>query len=251
MKWSCLSGHTGRWVSSEVISTRHHTPVYLNNILLTSSVVVTGNNWLKCHNLFQAINLAIPERNLFQTNQSLFVSPEIKSFWTDMTMELRKILKLYRELRFCGDGRSDSPGDSPAQYCTYVFMEHFSKLLVDLEVLDCRETSGISTRMEKEGLVRLLLRLKGQFDLTEIITDASTTVIKAISDLKNSHPEFYNKLFHSLDVWHKSKSLRKAMAKICKKKETEDLKQWVEPIINHFWHCSQNCNLDLKKFKVL
>ena len=85
MKWSCLSGHTGRWVSSEVISTRHHTPVYLNNILLTSSVVVTGNNWLKVHNLFQAINLAIPERNLFQTNQSLFVSPEIKSFWTDMT----------------------------------------------------------------------------------------------------------------------------------------------------------------------
>ena len=37
--------------------------------------------------------------------------------------------------------------------------------------------------MEKEGPVRLLLKLKGQFDLAEIVTDASTAIIKPVSDL--------------------------------------------------------------------
>ena len=54
-----------------------------------------------------------------------------------------------------GDGRSDSPGHC-ARYCTYVIMDQILKLVVDLTVLDCRETDGASTRMEKEGLVRLL-----------------------------------------------------------------------------------------------
>ena len=169
-------------------------------------------------------------------------------FWDTMIEESKSILSLYSEIRLSGDGRSDSPGHS-AQYCTYVLMEQVTNLLVDLEVLDCRETEGVSTRMEKEGLMRLLRKLKGQFKLSEITTDASSSVIKALKELKKSHPE-YAALIHSLDIWHKSKALRKALLKVAKNKEMEDLLQWVDAIVNHFWHCCENCGSDLTKLKV-
>ena len=228
---------------------RHTTPVYLNNILVTSSVLVTGNNWLKFHHLCKALNLVIPSKSTFFQNQSSFVSPEVKIFWEELMAESKKILSLYNDVTLSGDGRSDSPGHC-AQYCTYVLMESLSKMIVDLEVLDQRETEGISTRMEKEGLIRLLTRLKGVIDISEITTDASTTIIKALKDLQKTHPEAYAKLFHSLDVWHKSKSIRKSLSKVCKAKENEDLIEWIEPIINHFWYCAQTCNGNLEKLKV-
>lgn len=123
-------------------------------------------------------------------------------------------------------------------------------MIVDLEVLDQRETEGISTRMEKEGLIRLLIKLKGVIDISEITTDASTTIIKALKDLQKTHPKAYAKLFHSLDVWHKSKSIRKALAKVCKAKENEGLIEWIEPIINHFWCCIETCNGNIEMLKL-
>ena len=112
-------------------------------------------------------------------------------------------------------------------------MQQVTSLLFDVEVLDCRENEGISTWMEKEGLMRLLMKLKGRFKLKEITTDASSSIIKALRDLKKDHPE-YSALLHSLDVWYKSKALRKALLKAAKNKEVEDLSQWVDAIVNHF-----------------
>ena len=199
LKWLCSSGHSGRWSSSEVLEMRHTTPVYLNNILISSSVVCTGNSWLKFNHLCKSLNLAVPSKSSFFKNQNLFVSAEIRSFWDDLITESRNILSLFSDLHLCGDGRSDSPGHC-AQFCTYVLMEQFSKMIVDLEILDSRETDGVSTRMEKEGLIRLLAKLRGKLDIKEITTDASSTVIKALRDLRSSDPEAFAKLFHSLDV---------------------------------------------------
>ena len=70
-----------------------------------------------------------------------------------------------------------------------------------------------------------------------------------VKELKKSHPE-YADLIHSLDIWHKSKALRKALLKVAKNKEMEDLLQWVDAIVNHFWHCCENCGSDLTKLKV-
>lgn len=63
-------------------------------------------------------------------------------------------------------------------------MEHVTNVVVDLEVLDKRETGGNSTTIEKEGLQRLLQQLKDELPLSEICTDASTTIIKLICDMK-------------------------------------------------------------------
>jgi len=77
------------------------------------------------------------------------------------------------------------------------------------------------------------------------------------------HPD----IFHSLDVWHKSKKIRKALAKVkvfifdlCntntpwlqagKVKNMKKLQQWSGNIINHFWHCCKTCEGDPMKLKV-
>ena len=72
----------------------------------------------------------------------------------------------------CGDGRNDSPGHS-ARYCVYTLMEQFINIVVDLEVIDKRETGGNSTGMEKETLRRLLERMATIFPFDEITSDAS------------------------------------------------------------------------------
>ncbi|KAM7450088.1 hypothetical protein ABFA07_002191 [Porites harrisoni] len=88
--------------------------------------------------------------------------------------------------------------------------------------------------MEKRALQSALQRLKGVLNVVEIVTDASSTIKKLIAD------EFQG-VFHSLDVWHKSKSIRKCLAKVGNLKDMEKIKDWADDIILHFWHCASSC----------
>ena len=54
-------------------------------------------------------------------------------------------------LILCGDSRNDSPGFN-AKYCAHILTEQFLDVIVDLEIVDKRETDGVSTNMEVEGL---------------------------------------------------------------------------------------------------
>lgn len=82
-------------------------------------------------------------------------------------------------------------------------------MLFDLEVIDKRETGGNSTTMEREALRRLLEQLVIELPLGELCTDASSTIIKLVRDMKDKFPAF--QMFHSLDIWHKTKKLTKAL----------------------------------------
>jgi len=94
-----------------------------------------------------------------------------------------EILKCYKDVCLCGHGRNDSPSHS-ARYCVYTLMEHVTNVVVDLEVIDKRETGGNSTIMEREGLRRLLERLMNELPLNELCTEASSTIIKLVRDMK-------------------------------------------------------------------
>ena len=83
-------------------------------------------------------------------------------------------------------GRNDSPGHS-AKYGTYVLMEQFLAVIVDIEVIDKRETGGISTNMEIFGLKKLLERIVGNLVVNEIVTDASPAVISLVRKMKGNY----------------------------------------------------------------
>ena len=116
--------------------------------------------------------------------QKKYVIPEVESFWKDMKASIWKIFN-GESIVLCGDGRNDSPGHS-AKYCVYVLMEQFVSVVVDIDVVDKRETGGVSTNMEVYGLKKLLERVVGEIVVAEIVTDASTAVIALVRKMKGT-----------------------------------------------------------------
>ncbi|XP_044184769.1 uncharacterized protein LOC122964909 [Acropora millepora] len=47
----------------------------------------------------------------------------------------------------------------------------------------------------------------------------------------------FKDVFHSLDIWHKAKSIKKCISKVGSTKGMEKIKMWSEHIIRHFWYC--------------
>jgi len=80
-----------------------------------------------------------------------------------------------QDLVIAGDGRCDSPGKC-AKFCTYTLMETSTNVIVHSETVDKREVHNRSPNMEREGASRALRYLKGQLNIVEITTDASTSV---------------------------------------------------------------------------
>ena len=78
------------------------------------------------------------------------------------------------------------------RHCVYVLREQFMSVVVDMEVVNKRETKGVSTDMEREGLRRLLLRHKQGLDISELITDASFVIQMFVKDYKGINCLIYS-----------------------------------------------------------
>lgn len=85
----------------------------------------------------------------------------------------------------------DSPGFC-AKYCMYTMMDQFLDVIIDLEIVDKREAGGTSTLMEKIGCKRILERRFGVLNCSEIVTDASTTVMKMVRVLTSKRLSVIN-----------------------------------------------------------
>ena len=79
-----------------------------------------------------------------------------------------------------GDGRNDSPGFS-AKYCTYTLLDNDTKRVVDLQVVDCRETDFKSTNMEKLGFIRAMDSVMKDRAVKEVVTDANNQIKALLS----------------------------------------------------------------------
>eukprot|EP00112_Aurelia_sp_Birch-Aquarium-sp1_P008140 Seg1893.7 transcript_id=Seg1893.7/GoldUCD/mRNA.D3Y31 product="hypothetical protein" protein_id=Seg1893.7/GoldUCD/D3Y31 len=247
LSWSCSNSHFGHWLSSEILASRNNNNnVYVNDILVSSSVLLSGNNYTKYSLLCKALNQHIPSISSYSNVQKLYTSTVIMKFWNTMKSVVMEVLDK-NAMCLSGDGRNDSPGHS-ARFCTYVLMEHFTKLIVDFQVTDKRETKGISTNMEVHALKKLLLKLKDTMNIVELVTDASTSVAKLVRDMKDLYKPLEN-LYHGMDMWHKAKLLNKKLHIAAKVKGQEELQVWIDPIVNHFWFCCQECKGDLAELK--
>ena len=103
--------------------------------------------------------------------------------WEKINKAVTVILTAYGKVYVCGDGCNHSPGRS-ARYCVYTIMEHVTKVIVDQEVIDKREMGGHLVAMKKEGLRHLLEHMMFKLHLSQLETDASSTIIKLDRDLK-------------------------------------------------------------------
>ena len=153
----CRNGHCKKWVSSEVLGVKSHNEFSLNDSLFAAAIIISGNNYSKFALLYKALGLHFISSNTFTRFQKHCAAPVVKDIWEKMNAMIVDILKHYNAVCLYGDGRNDSPGHS-ACYCVYTLMEHTSKVVVDMAVIDKRETGGNSVTMEKEGCAAFLKR---------------------------------------------------------------------------------------------
>lgn len=184
LSWKCSNGHVGCWSSSQVLCNKGGADIYANSFLLAAGLLITGNNYDKLALFFKFLRLEFICRSTYNRMQRNYLIPEIKSFWYDMKSGIWETLQEEPTV-LCGDGRNDSPGHN-AKYCVYVLMEQFLEVIVDIEVVDKRETAGISTNMEVFGLKRLLERIVGNMLVSEVVTDASPAVIALVRKMKGN-----------------------------------------------------------------
>jgi hypothetical protein len=185
--WTCENGHADDWTSSKVLCEKRGQKVFVNTLLMAASILITGNNFEKVRTLFTFLGTGFLSASTFHRIQRNYVVPEVSSLWEEMKKEIWAVLN-NETLILCGDGRSDSPGFS-AKYGTYLLMEQFLEVIVDLEVIDKRQTGGVSTNMEVAGLKMLLERIVGNLVVSEVVTDASTAVMALVRRMKGNYKQ--------------------------------------------------------------
>lgn len=182
LHWNCDSGHSGTWASSEVLTEKKGQKVYANSVQVAAAVLLSGNNYQKINLLAKFLGLQFISETLFYRIQKLYCFPAVQTMWTNMKSVIHGHLPS-TGVTLSGDGRNDSPGHT-ARYCVYTLMEETSKVVVDLEVVDKRETGGKSAVMEKLALSRLLRRLKDVLNIAHLVTDASTSIKALVREMK-------------------------------------------------------------------
>ena len=146
--------------------------------MIAAGILITGNNFSKFSLFCEFLGVKIISRSTFMQVQKRYIIPVIEQFWTQLKHDIWHLFKGETTI-LCEDGRNDSPGYS-GKYCVYVLKEKFVVVIMDLVVVDKRETGGVSANMKVFGLQKLLERLVGEIVLSEIVTDASSAIIALV-----------------------------------------------------------------------
>ncbi|XP_077869193.1 uncharacterized protein LOC102806063 [Saccoglossus kowalevskii] len=230
MEWVCTDGHIGhKWLSQPLLN-----KVNAADFILSSCIVLSGNNYSKTKRLLDFMNVGCVNESTHHRIQKHYCIPEIKKYWEDLQNKVLENIK-DQEVIIAGDGRMDSPGYN-AQFCTYTVMEYETLDIVAVIIIDKRETELKSTNMEKEAFKRAMdfLKEKG-IKVKEVISDAHPQVT---AFMKRVYPE----VKHSYDIWHAAKNLGKKINKVGQEKGNNILLAWSKDIVNHFWFCSRECS---------
>ena len=166
VSWGCNSGHVGgRWAAQPSCD-----KVRVGNLMLASSLLLSGNLYAKVGLMFNFCNLQYFSSALFNQYQKLYIIPAINKFWEQHQKQLWEE-KAGKEVVISGDGRNYSPGHS-AQYCTYSLADMDDQAILQINFVDVREASGKSNNMERIGFERGMdVLLTSTIVLKEVVTD--------------------------------------------------------------------------------
>ena len=173
LRWQCVSGHQGSWSSSKRCRSKTGYPFFLNNMLLASSLFLSGNLFSKVALLCKFLNLRMISASTYYRMQKLYLCPSVNEQWTETRAAVHNEIG-DQPVVLLGDGRSDSPGFS-AKYCTYSLMDNATSKIIEVQFVDKREVHLKSPCMEKVGLQRSLSAVR-ELNVLELVTDASISI---------------------------------------------------------------------------
>ncbi|VDO38381.1 unnamed protein product [Haemonchus placei] len=143
-------------------------------------------------------------------------------------------------MHLAADGSYDSRGYS-ALIGKVVLAEARTKLVLHTEVLHRSETgttsdgliTSISTRMEVEGLRRLMRWVQAQgLQIGSVTTDRSRALGAALREME---PQI-GAIPHYYDGWHLAKWLGNELRKVSKLDGCDEIGAWIEKLKTHLWN---------------
>lgn len=177
IRWRCKAGHCGDWVSSKMVNR-----VYVNNIHTAASILFTGNSFCKISLFAKSLQLPFISSSTFLNYQRKYLAPQVHHLWKSVQESMFEVLG-NQPVVVSGDGQMDSPGFC-AKYCTYSLMHATLDYILQVEVVDVRQSQLKSVVMEKVGCERALNALMSKLNIQELVTDASGQIIKLLGKCK-------------------------------------------------------------------
>lgn len=77
--WRCSNGHVGDWHSSEQLKN-----VYVDNIMVAASLLLSGNNFSKLSLFAKSLELAFLGSSTYHKYQKVYLAPQVQFWWHNM-----------------------------------------------------------------------------------------------------------------------------------------------------------------------
>ncbi|XP_075714956.1 uncharacterized protein LOC142750071 isoform X2 [Rhinoderma darwinii] len=224
IRGQCQAGHRFKiWESQPKIGN-----VYSGNVLLTASILCSGQSFRKVDEFLKILGLQSISKRTYYQCQHRYIFPAVDLAWKKQQKKVMETMK-GAVIAISGDGRYYSLGPY-ARYCVYTMMNSVNDQIFDFEVVQktkCRSPVA----MEKYGFRRCMDRLLDSgFDVTMFSSDGHIGIQKI---LRVDYP----RVNHQYDICHYARSLKKKMMRASGNHHCGDIIPWVEKIFSHFWWC--------------
>jgi len=222
---NCIKGHNLTWQSQPTLGR-----MAAGNMLLSSAILLSGSTYTKMASFAEILNLQFLGEKSFYKIQDAYLFPVINDFWIrEQNMLLEEMGE--KEIWLSGDGRCDSPGHN-AKYGTYTVIDQGTEKVVDMHIVQVSEVAN-SNAMERVGFRRCMETFRRNGKTVKVV--ATDRHIGINADIRREHPD----VEHQYDVWHLAKSIKSKLTEKAKKKNCDDLFQWIKSISNHLWWCAE------------
>ncbi|XP_074649035.1 uncharacterized protein LOC141904348 [Tubulanus polymorphus] len=157
--------------------------------------------------------------------QKNYLHDAVSSVWEASRSAL--VNKLPGPRLLAGDGRCDSMGHS-AKFGSYTLMDLITNKVIAFQLVQSNEVKN-SNAMELEGLKRCRIQI-GNLKVMAFISDMHIQITKWTREVWN--------VAHYYDCWHVVKSITKKLEIMSRKKECEEIKDWIKSIKCHLYWCA-------------
>lgn len=236
VEYSCVSGHTGVWLSQPLLKHR----MAAGNLLLSAAILFTGASYERIREIAEVLHMPIMCENQFYAIQDKYLFPIVHTVYTDTKEALLGYMG-DDPTTLLGDGRCDSPGFS-AKYGTYNIMDAATGAVLTFSLKQVNANTS-SVAMEADGCFDGLKELLDHGMVVKVFgTDCSTSIAKL---LRENFPD----ILHEHDVYHIEKRIKKMLLKKANKRGNHALHAWIKPVTNQLWWVAQNCNHDANELR--
>jgi len=81
VRGKCSAGHTFLWESSDTLTNQNNSKMYVDNFQLSSTIVLSGNNYYKIKMLADFFGMQIPCATVFHAVQRHYICPAVNNFY--------------------------------------------------------------------------------------------------------------------------------------------------------------------------